>query len=66
MKERVAIMDALQLLARIGVISDGIYICHLTIAELRGLNSDPLHFSAGGVELVAKTCAMQRPWCCSC
>jgi peptidoglycan/LPS O-acetylase OafA/YrhL len=39
-------------LAWIGMISYGIYLWHLTIAELLGLASDPLHFSANGLGLV--------------
>jgi peptidoglycan/LPS O-acetylase OafA/YrhL len=40
-------------LAWIGLISYGIYLWHLTIAELLGLNSDPGHFSASGLGLAA-------------
>ena len=36
----------------IGTISYGIYLWHLTIAELLGLDSDRLHFSASGLGLV--------------
>jgi peptidoglycan/LPS O-acetylase OafA/YrhL len=39
-------------LAWIGMISYGIYLWHLTIAELLGLGSDRLHFSANGLGLV--------------
>lgn len=38
-------------LAWIGMISYGIYLWHLTIAELLGLNRDPLHFSGDGLGL---------------
>lgn len=40
-------------LAWIGLISYGIYLWHLTIAEFLGVSSDPLHFSASGLGLVA-------------
>jgi peptidoglycan/LPS O-acetylase OafA/YrhL len=37
----------------LGLISYGVYLYHLTIAELLGEPSDPGHFSAGGVALAA-------------
>jgi peptidoglycan/LPS O-acetylase OafA/YrhL len=40
-------------LAWIGLISYGVYLWHLTIAQLLGLHADP-HFSATGVDLVAR------------
>jgi peptidoglycan/LPS O-acetylase OafA/YrhL len=40
-------------LAWLGLVSYGIYLWHLTVAQLLGLSSDP-HFSASGLDLVAK------------
>jgi peptidoglycan/LPS O-acetylase OafA/YrhL len=39
-------------LAWIGLVSYGIYLWHLPIAELVALNSDPQHFSASGLDLL--------------
>jgi peptidoglycan/LPS O-acetylase OafA/YrhL len=41
-------------LAWIGLISYGMYLWHLTIAELLARPSAPEHFSAGGLDLAAK------------
>jgi peptidoglycan/LPS O-acetylase OafA/YrhL len=41
-------------LAALGLISYGVYLWHLTIAELIALPSMPQHFSAGGLDLVAR------------
>jgi peptidoglycan/LPS O-acetylase OafA/YrhL len=41
-------------LAALGLISYGVYLWHLTIAEMIALPSMPQHFSAGGLDLVAR------------
>jgi peptidoglycan/LPS O-acetylase OafA/YrhL len=40
-------------LAWVGMVSYGMYLWHLTIAEFLGESSDGLHFSAGGLGLVS-------------
>ena len=42
-------------LAWLGVISYGVFLWHLTIAELLALPEAPQHFSAGGLGLAAPT-----------
>jgi peptidoglycan/LPS O-acetylase OafA/YrhL len=40
--------------AWLGLISYGLFLWHLAVAELLGLPSDPQHFSASGLDLAAK------------
>ena len=48
-------------LAWIGLISYGMYLWHLTVAELLALPSAPGHFSAGGLDLTAKVDHLRSP-----
>jgi peptidoglycan/LPS O-acetylase OafA/YrhL len=48
-------------LAWLGLISYGLYLWHLTIAELLGLRSDPAHFSARGLDLTGRVDQLTTP-----
>ena len=45
----------------LGLISYGVYLYHLTIAELLGESSDPAHFSASGVALAVHSNHLRTP-----
>ncbi len=45
---------ALPLVAWFGLVSYGVFLWHLTVAQFLGLPSDPAHFSADGLDLAAK------------
>jgi peptidoglycan/LPS O-acetylase OafA/YrhL len=48
-------------LAWLGLISYGLYLWHLTVAELLGLRSDPAHFSAQGLDLAGRIDDLATP-----
>ena len=48
-------------LAWLGLISYGLYLWHLTIAELLGLRRDPAHFSARGLDLTGRVHELTTP-----
>jgi peptidoglycan/LPS O-acetylase OafA/YrhL len=45
----------------LGLISYGLYLWHLTIAELLGLRRDPAHFSARGLDLTGRVDHLTTP-----
>lgn len=47
--------------AWLGTVSYSFYLYHLTIAELLGLDADPLHFSAGGLGLATSLEPLATP-----
>ena len=48
-------------LAYLGLVSYGVYLYHLVVAQLLGESSDPLHFSMSGLGLVAKIHTLTTP-----
>jgi peptidoglycan/LPS O-acetylase OafA/YrhL len=48
-------------LAWLGLVSYGVYLWHLTVAEVLGLSADPQHFSASGLGLAAKIDHLATP-----
>jgi len=48
-------------LAWLGLVSYGVYLWHLTVAELLGLPADAGHFSAEGLDLVGRIDHLQTP-----
>jgi peptidoglycan/LPS O-acetylase OafA/YrhL len=48
-------------LAWLGLISYGLYLWHLTVAELLGLRGDPLHFSSRGLDLTGRVHHLTTP-----
>ena len=48
-------------LAGLGLVSYGVYLYHLTVAELIGESSDPGHFSAGGLGLASRVHTLTTP-----
>ncbi|MGI8865013.1 MAG: acyltransferase family protein [Solirubrobacteraceae bacterium] len=48
-------------LAWLGLVSYGVYLYHLTVAELIGERSDPGHFSATGLDLAARIHHLTTP-----
>lgn len=48
-------------LAWLGLVSYGVYLYHLAVAELLGERSDPGHFSASGLGLVASVHHLTTP-----
>ena len=47
-------MLAMPIVAWFGLVSYGVFLWHLTVAQFLGLPSDPAHFSADGLDLAAK------------
>jgi peptidoglycan/LPS O-acetylase OafA/YrhL len=48
-------------LAWLGLVSYGVYLWHLTVAELLGLSGDRAHFEAGGLDLVGRIHHLDTP-----
>ena len=48
-------------LGLLGLISYGVYLWHLAVAELLGLSANPIQFSARGLNLVAKLHHFRTP-----
>ncbi len=48
-------------LLALGLISYGVYLYHLTVAEVLGESSDPGHFSASGLGLVGRVHSLTTP-----
>jgi len=48
-------------LAWLGLVSYGVYLWHLTVAELVGFSADPSHFSAHGLDLGRRTHHLETP-----
>jgi peptidoglycan/LPS O-acetylase OafA/YrhL len=48
-------------LAWLGLVSYGVYLYHLVVAELLGDTSDPQHFSATGLGLTTKVHTLTTP-----
>ena len=48
-------------LAWVGLVSYGMYLWHLAVAEVLGLPEDPRHFSASGLDLVARIDHLTTP-----
>ena len=48
-------------LAWLGLVSYGVYLWHLTVAELVGFSADPSHFSAHGLDLGRRIHHLETP-----